>query len=273
MGLANRPAGGGRPVTLIGLAHAGGNVSLYRDWTRHMPPSIRLRLLELPGRGVRRATPALDNWPELIDQLTVDALDCLQDGAPFAVFGHSMGALVGLELIHALQRRSGRAPVWIGASATVSPARRALETHWLGCTPEQMVARLRSRGGTPDALLDDLDFIDLMLPMLRADFHLCGVHPAHLAARVAAPAHTPLECPIDVFVGRDDPATANREDLAAWAAETRGPCAVHRFAGGHFYLEAAWQPVLDTLVQALDRARDGAASLPGTGTAHARDCA
>ncbi|WP_323118651.1 thioesterase II family protein [Burkholderia alba] len=260
MNVANRPAGGGRPVTLICLAHAGGNVSLYREWTRRMPPSIRPQLLELPGRGIRRAAPALDAWPALIDQLTADALGCIRDGAPFAVFGHSMGALVGLELIHALRRRAGRAPIWFGASATVSPTRRALETHWLACTPEQMVARLRTRGGTPDALLDDLDFIDLMLPMLRADFHLCGVHPAHLAARAAAPGHAPLACPIDVFVGRDDPATANGDDVAAWSAETRGPCTVHRFAGGHFYLDDAPQPVLDTLVQALDRARAASAA-------------
>ncbi len=102
-----------------------------------------------------------------------------------------------------------------------------------------MIACLRERGGTPAELLDDADFIDFMLPLLRADFHLCGTHPARMATHTMARAGTSaggaaLDCPIDVFVGRDDPATANSTDVDAWAQQTRGPCEVHWFDGGHF---------------------------------------
>ena len=114
--------------------------------------------------------------PALIDTLLVELAERLDDDEPFAVFGHSMGALVGLELIHALRARHGLAPVWFGASASLAPSRRNWETHWLDCTHEAMVARLRELGGTPVELLDDRDFIDFVLPALRVDFHLCGTY-------------------------------------------------------------------------------------------------
>jgi surfactin synthase thioesterase subunit len=211
-------------------------------------------MLELPGHGMRRSVSPHTEWPALIAQLS-DELLALVGGASFALFGHSMGSLVALELMHALRERGERSPVWFGASATISPARRKHETHWLNCSHTEMIACLRERGGTPAELLDDAEFVDFMLPMLRADFHLCGVHPAHIARRAKLPGTSNtsamLDCPIDVFIGRDDPATANRADIDAWANETRGPCAVHWFDGGHFFIDTAREAVLAAVAKAL----------------------
>ncbi len=256
MTTSNRPQHAPNALTLVCLAHAGGSVALYRDWQHRLPPFVQVRTLELPGHGIRRSAPPHTEWSALIAQLTDELLALVAGGAPFALFGHSMGALVGLELMHALRQRGERAPVWFGASATVSPARRKHETHWLTCSQTEMIDCLRERGGTPAELLDDADFIDFMLPLLRADFHLCGVHPAHIAARVAACASTldasvTLDCPIDVFVGRDDPATAHVTDVGAWAEQTRGACAVHWFDGGHFFIDTAHEAVLAVLANAL----------------------
>jgi surfactin synthase thioesterase subunit len=247
-------------LTLVCLAHAGGSVALYRDWQPRLPSFVQVRMLELPGHGMRRSASPHTEWPTLIAQLADELLALVDGSAPFALFGHSMGSLVALELMHALSERGERAPVWFGASATISPARRKHETHWLNCSHDEMIACLRERGGTPAELLDDAEFVDFMLPLLRADFHLCGVHPAHIATRAAgygamlagSPATSAmLDCPIDVFVGRDDPATANRADVDAWAEETRGACAVHWFDGGHFFIDTAREAVLAVVANAL----------------------
>jgi surfactin synthase thioesterase subunit len=164
------------PVRPVCLAHAGGSAMLHRPWAQRLPRGVQVVPLELPGHGSRCAVSAHAKWPALIDTLLVELAERLDDDEPFAVFGHSMGALVGLELIHALRARHGLAPVWFGASASLAPSRRNWETHWLDCTHEAMVARLRELGGTPVELLDDRDFIDFVLPALRADFHLCGTY-------------------------------------------------------------------------------------------------
>jgi surfactin synthase thioesterase subunit len=132
----------------------------------------------------------------------------------------------------------------------VAPSRRNRETHWLTCTHEAMVARLRELGGTPAQLLEDRDFIDFVLPVLRADFHLCGTY-APLATAGGAVAREPLACPIDVFTGRDDRATASEQDVAAWRDETRGTCTLHRFDGGHFYLDGTPDSVMACVATSL----------------------
>ncbi|WP_114811395.1 thioesterase II family protein [Paraburkholderia kururiensis] len=243
-------------ITLVCLAHAGGNAALYRTWSRQLPSFTDVMAIDLPGHGVKRNQPPLADWPSLMNRVADDVAGALDTQTPFAIFGHSMGALVGLELAHALRQRGFPDPVWLGASGTVAPARRAIETHWLASGSEVLVERLRVRGGTPAALLDDHEFIDFMLPALRADFHLCGVHPAYLAARVASGSE-PLDCAIDVFIGRDDPATCHAADVEAWSDETRAGCTVHRFHGGHFFLtddaDAVLTRIADGLATALPR--------------------
>ncbi|MEQ5838806.1 alpha/beta fold hydrolase [Paraburkholderia acidicola] len=238
------------PLDLICLPHAGGNAQLYRGWAERLPSTVRVRPLELPGHGARLAHPLHTDWPTLIETLLADVLKHVDINGRFAVFGHSMGALVGLELIHAIRRRCARSPVWFGASACVAPERRPLEAHWLDCTHEAMVSKLRGLGGTPDALMNDREFIQFMLPVLRADFHLCGTY-AHHAASLSTNERAPLDCPIGVFTGRDDSATARAEDVAAWSAQTHGVCTQHRFDGGHFFLDATPAPVLTVVATSL----------------------
>jgi len=113
-----------------------------------------------------------------------------------------------------------------------------------------MVDKLRGLGGTPDELLNDRGFIDFMLPVLRADFHLCGTY-ASFAASLPAGRRAPLDCPIAVLTGRDDSATACVDDIAAWSAQTRGTCTQHRFDGGHFFIDTTPEPVLAAVATSL----------------------
>ncbi|PQV54222.1 surfactin synthase thioesterase subunit [Paraburkholderia sp. BL21I4N1] len=232
------------PLNLICFAHAGGSAALYRRWKPLLPDGVTLIAAELPGHGTRRAQAAHTGWRPLIAELADEIGQRLDRTAPFAVFGHSMGALVGFELCHALRQRDGRMPLWFGASASVAPSRRNVESDWLDCPRETMVAKLAELGGTPAELLADADFVDFMLPVLRADFHLCGVYTEH---RRASSPRLPLECRIDAFTGRDDRATAQSADVDAWAACTQGDFGRHEFSGGHFFLEAHAAAVLDTL--------------------------
>jgi surfactin synthase thioesterase subunit len=245
------------PVQLICVPHAGGTAALYRRWARALPPGLNPLAAELPGHGARRDEAAHTAWPALIADLAAEWAARLDFSVPYAVFGHSMGALVGLELIHALRARSGVEPAWFGVSASVAPSRRIRETHWLECSREAMIAKLRSLGGTPEVLLADHDLVDYLLPVLRADFHLCGTYPD--APSTAARRRTPLACPIDVFIGQADPATADAAAVAAWREETRAHCEVRRFEGGHFYLEACSAPVLSSVAGALTHALAAAA--------------
>lgn len=231
-------------VTLFCLPHAGAGAAAYRGWAGRLPGWLAPVPLHLPGRGLRRTEKPVRDWATLTDGLVRDALPHL--ARPYAIFGHSMGALVGLELAHALRGGGAGEPLWFGASGCTAPARRTPELDWLDCPEATVVDELRRLDGTPPELIEDPEMLALMLPSLRADFHLCGTH--------APPSRPPLRCPLLVLAGRADAITTERANLLDWAHETAGPFNIAMFDGGHFFVETACDEVIATVVDAAAQA-------------------
>jgi surfactin synthase thioesterase subunit len=209
-----------------------------------LPAWIECVALDLPGHGRLRAEQPRSEWPSLVDAL-IERLDPLP-ARPFAIYGHSMGALVGLELAHRLRDSYGRTPVWLGAAACAAPACRTYEEKWLGCPDDVMIAELRRLGGTPEELLGDREFLDLALPVLRADFHLCATY-----AGAAGASRAPLDCALLALGGRDDALSEQPENLSAWAHETSGHFARRLLNGGHFFLETERAQLIREIVASL----------------------
>lgn len=232
-------------LVLFCLPYAGGSAAIYRAWGERMPDWIELVPLHMPGRGIRHSMRPMHRWPALLDLLVEDVQPYLR--RPFAIFGHSMGALLGFELAHTLRERHGCVPIWLGISACKAPSRRTPEMHWLDCPEAELLAEVRSLNGMPDELLDNREFMDLVLPFLRADFHLCGSYVYRRRA--------PLACPMRVLGGtRDDDIAQDPRNLAAWAAETRGTCERHDIEAGHFFINTHRETVIDRVVDDLAKA-------------------
>ena len=231
-------------VTLICLPFAGASAAVYREWGALLPSWIRVHALDLPGHGAKRAQPALHCWPDVADALGREVSRAI-DG-PFAIFGYSMGALAGLELAHWLHRAHGLMPVWFGAAACAAPACRTLDATWLDCTDEAMIDELRRLGATPEELLGDRGFLDLALPVLRADFHLCSTY-----VRTGNALRAPLACPLLALAGRDDKLSEQPENLSAWTHETSGRFTQRVFDGGHFFIDTARAELIEAIVTSL----------------------
>lgn len=215
-------------LSLLCLPYAGGTSSIYRGWSKALPPWIRVVAFDLPGHGVRRLEPSISDWPALIDWLLPQVEDVTQQ--PYAIFGHSMGCLVALELAQAL-RDKGREPKWLGLAACRAPSQREKELKWLHCPERELLDELRSLGGTPRELLENRDLLDLLVPAIRSDFHLCGSYTRSERHR--------LTCPITVFGGTGDhEVSLPRTNLTAWQDETSGPCFLTMIDGDHFFIDS-----------------------------------
>lgn len=248
-------------LTLFCLPYAGGSAGTYREWQSRLPGWITLVPLHLPGRGVRHAMPPMHRWPALLDLLLEDVRPYLAQS--FAIFGHSMGALVGIELAHAIRDRHGVSPVWFGASACEAPSRRERELRWLTCPEEEFLDEVRSLDGMPEELLRNREFMELVLPFLRADFHLCGSYGYRQ--------REPLDCPLLVLSGkRDEVIVRNPDSLSAWALETRGPFGRQDIDAGHFFINSHRETVIDRVVDGLASAFHSRAE---SGVPHSRSCA
>lgn len=218
---------------------------MYRDWSARLPDWIRLVPLHMPGRGVRLGMQAMHRWSDVIDLLLADVEPHLAQ--PFAIFGHSLGGLVGIELAYAIRERFGRAPVWVGASACRAPSHRERSTHWLTCPEDVFIDKVRAMNGMPESLLQNRAFMEMVLPYLRADFHLSGSYAYPSGGR-----GEPLTCPISVINGcQDSEIVDDPQNLSAWSIETRGTVAQHQIDGGHFFINTHRDALIDLVVDSL----------------------
>lgn len=207
-----------------------------------MPAWINVVPLHLPARGRRQHMAPIHDWPGLIELLLQDLQIHL--GHPFAIFGHSMGALIGIELAHEIKRRFQYQPVGLFMSACIAPARREQSFKWLTCPRDEVLAEMKSLNGTTSDVLENRELMDLLLPMLRADFHLCGTH-----RHVKRP---PLAAPMLVLAGAQDiEVVKDHANLSAWEEEVAGPFDMTTLNAGHFFVHTHADQIITAISERL----------------------
>lgn len=146
---------------------------------------------------------------------------------PHAFFGHSLGAHIGFELARELRKQNMPLPRGFVASGTRAPhlPLRCKLLHALP-TPE-FIQELRRYGGTPEAVLQNEELMEIFLPPLRADLTIFETMQHERGE--------PFDFPIAVFGGHSDHRT-DPEELEAWKEHSTGRCTCEMFSGGHFYL-------------------------------------
>lgn len=236
---ARTPAG--VRLRLFCFPYAGGAASVYRSWAEAFPPEVDVCPIQLPGRGSRFREAPFQRVSDLV-KAAAEALRPHLD-LPFALFGHSMGALVAFELARELRRRGWPAPVLLAVSGHEAPQRPDPDPP-LGHLPDaEFLEEVRARyDGIPAEVLAEEELLQLLLPVLRADILVLETY--------AYDEEPPLECAVSCFGGAED-RHACSEDLEAWCDQTRGPFRLRTFPGGHFFLESAREALLGALREDL----------------------
>ncbi|MEQ9366331.1 MAG: alpha/beta fold hydrolase [Leptospirales bacterium] len=234
-----------RPLAALDLfcfPPAGGTSGLYRNWHRALPESIQVHAIELPGREARFSETPFQNMGGLLDELVPKIESARHPNRPFVLFGHSMGASIAFETTRRLRERNGAPPALLclsGRKPPQTPERFAL-MHDL--SESDFIDGLRAYGGTPEAVLQNEELMELFVPLLRADFSLFETWPYE--------PQPPLRVPFAVFGGEDDP-RALRGELQAWRIHTAADFRLRMLPGGHFFLRDEEALMLDALGETI----------------------
>ena len=228
-------------IRLFCLPYAGGSSYIYEQWSDFLPNTIEVCPVELPGRRKRFIeSPYQDLDPLLLD-LSAALLPYLDK--PFIFFGHSMGGLVNFELTRLLRQRYNISPVhlFISACRAAQLPKSKPDIHHL--SDRAFTKEIIRLGGTPQAVLDNKEMMELILPTLKADFKVIETHIYH--------AQPPLDIPLTVF-GGDSDTEVTPEELAAWEEQTTANFELKMFTGGHFFLESKQASLLNSICDALE---------------------
>ena len=227
-------------LRLYCLPWAGAGTVAYRSWAASFPPEIEVVPVALPGRERRMSEEPLRSADAVADAL-VPVLRADID-RPYAVFGHSMGALVGHECVCRLTD-SGRPPDRLVASGARAPHRPLPGGVGLHPLPvDRFLREVRRLQPAPGGVMEDEELMELLGPVLQADFTVSETY--------LRPAGGPLRCPVSVLGGAEDP-LVSREDLHAWRHHTSGPFSAYDFDGGHLFVTTAAERVRETVVRIL----------------------
>ncbi|MFF4811575.1 thioesterase domain-containing protein [Micromonospora chersina] len=211
------------PVRLFCLPYAGAGASAFRRWQEAIGPDVEVLPVQLPGRENR-----INEDPRFDVAEVAEAIAARAD-RPYVLYGHSMGGRLGFEVVRELRRTGGPLPLrlYVGGARAPHVTAPGLFDGLSRADDEELLRRLADGGGLPAELFAHPELVELLLPLLRADF-----------GRVDGYRYVPgepLPVPIVAFSGRDDRAVT-REQNAAWAEHTAAGFTLHELAGGHFFL-------------------------------------
>lgn len=240
---STRPA-----LRLFVLHHAGGSHLLYRHWPAGLPDTWDVRLLDAPGHGLLLDLPQITDAGRLADVLLRSIepeLTC-----PYALFGHSMGALVTYEITRRVVDRGLPLPVWVGLSARSAPQPAEPGTLYHDLPDAELRTHLKQLGGTPDEVFDDPDLWALFAPVIRADLGL-------VESWRPAPGTGPLPVALSAYTGGEDP-VASPSRMTGWNEHTEHFLGLRVFDGGHFYFQDDPGPLLRQIERDATAALDAA---------------
>lgn len=233
--------GGATPrLRLFCFAYAGGNAMLYRPWQQTMDSRIEVVPVQLPGRGTRMLEPLYTEMAPLVADLA--AAIAQESRVPYAFFGHSLGALLGFEIIRYFQALQMPLPVHAFFSGCNAPQMRNASDGMHQMSDADLITRLRDFNGTPPAILANQELMELVLPMIRADFGL--------AEKYRYRSMPLLPTPFTVLAGQNDD-RSSPEQVHAWQRETAVPCSVRWFDGDHFFIHDKMDPIRACIEETL----------------------
>src|SRR5688572_7962656 len=130
-------------MNLLVLPCAGGSATLYSRWRRRLPSWLRLVPVELPGRGMRMGEPCVEDFGQLVAQLCDEHDDYFNE--PYALFGHSMGALLAYGIAQRLRLLQRPLPKMLFASASPAPSCRDPDFLSTRSSDGELIADLREQ--------------------------------------------------------------------------------------------------------------------------------
>jgi len=220
---------------------AGGAAHAYFAWTKRLTADVELCLVELPGRGRRIAEEPVPQLNSLVSEITAVLLPLMAE-KPFALYGHSMGALILFEVARQLRRSGGPTPIGLLPSAGRAPQFRKADRRRHELPQDEFVKILKLLNGTPPEVFDDDELLNMVIPALRADFSVCDTYEYQ--------SEPPLDCPIIAFGGEGDEAV-HKELIAGWSEQTTRRFEQHECSGDHFFIRDPDGEFLEKLDQTL----------------------
>ncbi|PWT88387.1 MAG: putative thioesterase [Acidobacteria bacterium] len=228
-------------LRLFCLPYAGGSTVVFHKWHKYVSSDVEIYPVQLPGHGMRLREVAFTSMDALVESTLNGLLPFFFD-CPFALFGHSMGALLAFELGRLLRARHNLEPEKLIVSGRRAPQLADNESPVYKLPENEFILQLHRLNGTPHEILSNREMLELVLPILRADFEVVQTYTYRAGEK--------LSCPIKAFGGLREE-TVSESDLMLWADHTIGAFSLSMIRGDHFFIHQSQQEFMAVVANDL----------------------
>ena len=235
-------------MKLFCLPYAGGSAIIYREWKPFFASNIELAPVEYAGHGKRIMHPLYKDVQAAVEDVYDMLLAAVANGRPYAIFGHSMGAMLAYEVAQKLRSNNKPLPKHIFFSGRGAPhisAEKYKIYHKM--SDGEFQAEIANLGGTPKEFFEHPELMEYLLPILKNDFMISDTAPVRAEIE-------PFDFPITVFVGKEEE-DMDAEDVHGWRVHSRKTCVVYYFNGGHFFIKDEWEAMAGVVQGTLVKGR------------------
>jgi len=239
-------------LQLFLLHFAGGNRYSYDFIVNHIKSkkfSIVCHPLELPGRGRRYNEELLTDKQYAINDY-VNQIVQLRDNSPYVIFGHSMGATLGLSVVKRMEEKND-APLQFIATGNPGPGINEEDTassptkkHLLN--DEEFKATLRKLGGIPEEILENEELFGFFSEVLRADFQILE-EGNHIDEAIV------INTPIFAIMGSEEKSLPH---LRNWEKFTNSSLKTKQLEGNHFFIHEHTETLVEIILNSYKNRLD-----------------
>ena len=229
-------------VTLLCFAYPGGSAGNFATWKKQIAPQINLQPILYPEREIRKNDRMQASVEQFITEFVEENASLFEK--PYAFFGYCGGAVLAYEAAVLAKKIYGTSPHWgfIASSEAPEHLKESLVPFPEQTAKEDMIAYLSGLGILDESVLHNELFLNYYIPLLQADCKLLDTY-------IYRP-HAKLSCNLDVLYGEDD-STVAYEKTQKWATVTTGKTELHKYAGGHFFVEQQKESVCSLINKRL----------------------
>lgn len=231
-------------LRLFCFPYAGGSASVFDGWEKILPEYVDIIALQAPGRGERFLEDPISCLSKLVSHLTDEITPYLD--VPSIFLGHSNGALTCFELARNLQRCNLPKPSHIILSAKRAPRLPKVKPDLHNLPTPELIKELKKSNGTPLEILENSELMELVIPMLRADFSLSETYQYLDDIK--------LKSDVSLFCGSEDE-DISKEDMMAWGNYISSSIIFHEICGGHFFINTEKEALLGKVTSIIEQVR------------------
>ncbi len=206
------------------LHFAGGSSNSFNFLKPFLPINFDFHLLELPGRGKRIKENLLSTQSEAVDDL-LHQINSLRNDKPYIIFGHSMGAQLGLMVTKKMEEL-GDSPKKLIVAGNAGPGTGDEDRCRSTISDKELKEELISLGGVPTEVLENEELFNFFSPIMRSDFEILEKSPR-------LDSNFKVNTPIVAVMG-DEEETA--KDIENWRHFTSIALKSHLLEGNHFFI-------------------------------------